>query len=136
MWYDNYDKCGYFENWDNYDELWQLSTVVKFRDSYGEFWQHWPYCLSRIESDILSVMFLLGEAVTNCFYSCYPDCRSQLRLSYTVVGWSYSMTMLIGFYSYFPSNLRWKAIFWSLRHLGSMTTLGWGNFWLSLINGN
>ena len=66
----NCDMCDNFENheqlwqlWsivkiiNNCEFLWQLSTIVNFCHNYQQLWQYWPYCLSRIESDILSVMF-------------------------------------------------------------------------------
>ena len=51
------------DNFENHEQLWQLSKVVNFCDNCEELWQYWPYCLSRIESDILSVMFEVGHGL-------------------------------------------------------------------------
>ena len=42
-------------NCDNYQQLWMFGRII---NNSEELWQYWPCCLSRIESDIMSVMFL------------------------------------------------------------------------------
>ena len=46
-------------NCDNYQQMWI------FWDNCDELWQYWPYCLSRIESDILSVMLTLNSKMAD-----------------------------------------------------------------------
>ena len=51
---------------ENYQQLWIFVTIInncKFCDNFEELWQYWSYCLSRIESDILSVMFEVGHGL-------------------------------------------------------------------------
>ena len=57
-----------------------------------------------------NLILWLGDSVTDCFLWLFSQFPFPSAHFYTVVR-SDSMTMVIGFYDYFPSDLRWKTTF-------------------------